>query len=312
MSKWEKRWLPLGLALGTCGLVIMVLTVAHLLFLDAKFESAKSLECAARVFGIGAIFSCLACHFVDPGTPSPDPEDLGPDDEADDSQRIREQYLSDGRMWKQKWCRECRLWRPHRCGHCSMCERCVLRLDHHCGFMGACVGERNMRFFAAFLFCAGMGMACLLVLAFQYLSDLGCWRSASIWFRMWQPFAILLFFCWCPFPALSPTIGAPTLTGAGISYGALMLADTDLHSEAGSFRRGLSWNTAKAELYSLLTCRGARTHCLGPLTLRTPCRHDPPGVEELPLHSEVPGIVGAQTDTSPCPTPSESDTEKLL
>ncbi|RNF19575.1 putative palmitoyltransferase ZDHHC12 [Trypanosoma conorhini] len=46
------------------------------------------------------------------------------------------------------WCRKCRLWQPLRAKHCERCERCVRKYDHHCFWIGGCVGEANHpRFF---------------------------------------------------------------------------------------------------------------------------------------------------------------------
>ncbi|KMZ93201.1 hypothetical protein PVMG_04947 [Plasmodium vivax Mauritania I] len=41
--------------------------------------------------------------------------------------------------------------RPERAHHCRSCKRCVLKMDHHCPWIGTCVGERNLKFFFLFL-----------------------------------------------------------------------------------------------------------------------------------------------------------------
>eukprot|EP00727_Mastigamoeba_balamuthi_P010063 m51a1_g568 hypothetical protein (583) ;mRNA; f:511823-514847 len=51
------------------------------------------------------------------------------------------------------YCSLCRLRRPWRSKHCKACGRCVSRYDHHCGFVGKCVGQRNKLPFLLYLLC---------------------------------------------------------------------------------------------------------------------------------------------------------------
>lgn len=48
-------------------------------------------------------------------------------------------------------CPHCRSRQPARAKHCHACGRCVRRLDHHCWWLGNCVGEGNHRLFLAYL-----------------------------------------------------------------------------------------------------------------------------------------------------------------
>mmetsp|Transcript_36116 Transcript_36116/g.60883 ORF Transcript_36116/g.60883 Transcript_36116/m.60883 type:complete len:308 (-) Transcript_36116:375-1298(-) len=51
-----------------------------------------------------------------------------------------------------RWCKRCLKWKPERCHHCSVCGRCVLKMDHHCVWVVNCVGGKNYKFFLLFLF----------------------------------------------------------------------------------------------------------------------------------------------------------------
>jgi len=51
-----------------------------------------------------------------------------------------------------KYCTVCNLEQPLRCKHCKECDNCVATFDHHCPWLGTCIGERNRPVFLVYLF----------------------------------------------------------------------------------------------------------------------------------------------------------------
>lgn len=58
---------------------------------------------------------------------------------------------------KQLYCKKCQYPRPPRAHHCKICRKCTLKMDHHCPWIGNCVGVYNQKYFYQFLFYATLG-----------------------------------------------------------------------------------------------------------------------------------------------------------
>ena len=49
-----------------------------------------------------------------------------------------------------KWCPTCNIIKTPRVFHCKICDACISVHDHHCPWLGTCVGQRNHMYFMAY------------------------------------------------------------------------------------------------------------------------------------------------------------------
>lgn len=158
--------------MGTHALVLFGMLLYYVLV--AKHMSTALIAITALVH-LFATFLLLALAFVDPGILKKNLEQF----EYADFQRIpvADEFLTGelrfhdrsyqfpikSHQLKVKFCRTCMIYRPPRTVHCFDCNACVERFDHHCPWIGNCVGKRNYKIFLPFL--ASLSALMVMVLA---------------------------------------------------------------------------------------------------------------------------------------------------
>ena len=60
-------------------------------------------------------------------------------------------YFIRGRKFKVKFCSTCHIFRGPGVSHCKKCDNCVENFDHHCPWLGNCIGKNNYYYFFIFL-----------------------------------------------------------------------------------------------------------------------------------------------------------------
>mmetsp|Transcript_8360 Transcript_8360/g.10576 ORF Transcript_8360/g.10576 Transcript_8360/m.10576 type:complete len:422 (-) Transcript_8360:190-1455(-) len=112
-------------------------------------------------FAIVAFFAVMS-HFkamtTDPGAVPPDAEPVqqsldgnGKDNNKNDATAGDSTEVSNRRLAK-RLCRRCNAYKPDRAHHCSICKRCIIKMDHHCPWVNNCVGIGNHKYFLLFIF----------------------------------------------------------------------------------------------------------------------------------------------------------------
>uniref|UniRef100_UPI0037E95FC6 palmitoyltransferase ZDHHC18-B-like n=1 Tax=Semicossyphus pulcher TaxID=241346 RepID=UPI0037E95FC6 len=146
--------LTLGLILVTCGLFFVF---------DCPFLVKHLTSCIPFIGGglfVFVVITLLQTSFTDPGIlPRATPDEAADiekqiDNTGNSSYRPpprTKEVLINQQLVKLKYCFTCKMFRPPRTSHCSLCDNCVERFDHHCPWVGNCVGKRNYRFFYTFI-----------------------------------------------------------------------------------------------------------------------------------------------------------------
>ncbi|XP_073108834.1 probable protein S-acyltransferase 17 isoform X2 [Elaeis guineensis] len=127
------------LYLSILGVTYLVIAKSSFRYIPGYYVSELHRYTSMLAVGVGVILFLLT-SFSDPGTVT-----------AENVSQYISAYPYDNIIYVEKECSTCKISKPARSKHCGICDRCVARFDHHCGWMNNCIGEKNTRYFLAFL-----------------------------------------------------------------------------------------------------------------------------------------------------------------
>ncbi|GMI83201.1 hypothetical protein like AT4G24630 [Hibiscus trionum] len=208
----DARSLPVTLLLIIAPAIVFCIFVArHLRHAFYPYNAGYAIMVVAIVFTMHVLIILFITSARDPGII---PRNLRPPDEeprhdsslsaeAGNRQTPGRQFprtkevMVNGIMVRVKYCSTCMLYRPPRCSHCSICNNCVERFDHHCPWVGQCIGVRNYRFF--FIFVSSASLLCIYVFSMSafYIKVLMDDNHRTVWEAMKEspPSVVLMAYC---------------------------------------------------------------------------------------------------------------------
>ncbi|KAI0081534.1 zf-DHHC-domain-containing protein [Panus rudis PR-1116 ss-1] len=134
--------------------LLYVLINFHFRILHSPWKFAQHL-CITYLLSLLAFSSMITILARDPGPVTSDKQEQSARHAED--MNVMEALLMGGDEdlhTPGKWCRKCWAPKPERAHHCSQCGRCVLKMDHHCIWLGhKCIGHRAYTSFLHFITC---------------------------------------------------------------------------------------------------------------------------------------------------------------
>jgi len=155
--------------LASCCLIVAPLAVFFALVIPYTVSDMSPAYLAVSVvLTLIPFYSLIMTAMRDPGFyPRSSPKDSS--GRLSPTKHTHEFHLDNGYIVTTKFCPTCCHYRPPRCSHCAVCDNCVDKFDHHCPWVGNCIGRRNYASFFAFVssctvLCAWVIVVCLLQL----------------------------------------------------------------------------------------------------------------------------------------------------
>ena len=134
-------------------LYLLIYGISFMIFVISKQESISKKVAYFILYSIYliiVIFFCLVCAFTDPGAIPINSLTANELKNANCCSNNRVFYIN-GIRHRKRFCYTCQIIRPIGSSHCKTCNICVEKFDHHCPWVGNCIGKNNYKYFFIFL-----------------------------------------------------------------------------------------------------------------------------------------------------------------
>ena len=133
-----------------CSILMLVFILGVGTFHCSSAAALGSFQLAGGLAVTGlSLISFLNCAFADPGVLQKNPED----------------QVLPSLETNHRTCQICQVVQPRGCQHCHFCQVCILGHDHHCPWMGKCIGRKNLCAFYTFLTVAFASLGYIMISA---------------------------------------------------------------------------------------------------------------------------------------------------
>ena len=149
-KKQERSNLTFYCYFALMALTLLLLELSTFTVLRASGQHEWLLITSQALFGAACLF-CILVWASDPGK-------LKKDKDLDFVQLL-------DTMEASSLCPDCQVVRTPRCRHCTLCNACVDRYDHHCPWVNNCIGRGNLARFYTFVLLQSLYLFSLLAVS---------------------------------------------------------------------------------------------------------------------------------------------------
>ena len=150
-------------------LSLCAITIPVFLFIDNSFVFLKDnisimIPLIILFIYVITLILLILAAFCDPGIIFRFPLEKNIIEDRKESKIFQLGYIK-----RYKFCTTCSIMRPNRSTHCGDCNNCVEKFDHHCPWIGSCVGKRNYKYFFLFLFVLNFLICLIIIFCFFHI-----------------------------------------------------------------------------------------------------------------------------------------------